>query len=152
MRAKKNKKIESIKQGSAEELKKIVLRWMEEGWQKGNTSIIDQLHSADFIDHDPSGRDPSNEGFKDGIKQLYQAFPDFYCVVEDLIPDPASGKVAVRWRASGTHQGELMGITPTGKRIGFKGIEIVRIKDGLITERWGEWDGIEILQQLGVIS
>ncbi len=53
------------------------------------------------------------------------------------------------WTAIGTHTGPYLGAAPTGRRIVFKGIEIVRVRDGLITERWGEWDGLDLLAQLG---
>jgi len=60
-----------------------------------------------------------------------------------------SGTIAVRWTATGTHTGPYLGAAPTGRSIAFKGIEIVRVRDGLITERWGEWDGLDLIVQLG---
>jgi predicted ester cyclase len=68
--------------------------------------------------------------------------------VDDLVIDAAAGKVAVRWTATGTHQGKFLGVEPTGRRVVFRGIEIVHIEDGLIIERWGEWDGIARWQHL----
>ncbi|MCI0331080.1 MAG: ester cyclase [candidate division Zixibacteria bacterium] len=136
---------------SAKELRQIARRWIEEGWSKGNVRIVDELHAPDFVDRDPSGREPTNEGFRKGIKELYAAFPDFNAKVEELVVEIETGKVAILWSATGTHKGGFMNIPPTNKKIHFKGIEIITIKNGKITERWGEWDGIDILQQLGVI-
>lgn len=136
-------------QTSVERLGDIANRWIEEGWQKGNVGVVDDLHAPNFVDHDPAGRLPGVEGFKEGITQLYSAFPDFYAVIEDTITDAASGKVAIRWTATGTHQGIFLNIPPTGKTITFKGIEIIRIESERIVERWGEWDTIDLLQQLG---
>ncbi len=140
------------KEPAIEKLKEIAHRWIEEGWSKGNVLIVDELHAPNFVDRDPSGRAPTNEGFKKGILELYATFPDFYAVVEDLVIEPETGKVAVRWAATGTHRKAYMTIPPTGKRIIFKGIEIIRIENGLIVERWGEWDGMDILQQLGTFK
>ena len=126
----------------------IARRWIEQGWQKGNAGIVDELHAADFVDHAAAGRAPDRAGFKGGILELYAAFPDFNAVVEDLVIDAAAGKVVVRWSASGTHRGAFMGVPPTGRRISFRGIEIIRVEDEHIVERWGEWDGIDLLQQL----
>lgn len=137
---------------NSEELKRIVQQWIEEGWQNGDSSIVDQLHAPDFVDHDPGGRSPDNRGFKEGIVAIYQAFPDFSAQVEDLVVDLARETVAVRWSAVGTHTQPYLGATPTGRRTTFKGIEIVRIQDGRIKERWGEWDGIDLLVQLGVVN
>lgn len=135
----------------AEKLKHIARCWIEEGWVKGNVKVVDELHAPDFVDRDPSGREPTNAGFKKAILEVYAAFPDFHCEVEDIVVEPRSGKVAVRWSAAGTHKGKYLNAAPTGKKISFKGIEIITIQNGKIIERWGEWDGIDLLQQLGVI-
>ena len=123
-------------------------RWIDEGWQRGNAGIVDELHDVNFVDRSPSGRTPDREGFKQGIRELYAAFPDFHAVIEDLVVDAATGKVAIRWSATGTHRGAFMGVAPTGRSITFTGIEIVRIENGLIIERWGEWDAVDLLRQL----
>ena len=134
-----------------DDLKGIVERWMVEVWQRGTVAAIDELHAPDFQDHSPAGRPADNEGFKEGVRELYRGFPDFSAVTEDLIIDLAAGKVAVRWKGTGTHYGEFLGAKPTDKQITFRGIEILRIENGRIVERWGEWDGIDLLEQLGKI-
>jgi len=132
-----------------ESLKKIAESWIEEGWQKGNIAVVDELHAPSFVDHDAAGRPSDREGFKKGIQELYSGFPDLHCVVEDLVIDISPEKVAVRWSGFGTHQGVFLGFKPTGWKIRFKGIEILHIQNGQITERWGEWNGMDILEQLG---
>lgn len=131
------------------EMERIARRWIEEGWRHGNAAIVDELHSKNFVDHDPGGRRADNYGFKIGIEDLYAAFPDLVAEVRDLVVDTASGTVALRWSAVGTHRASYLGAEPCGRSVRFKGIEIIRIRDGHITERWGEWDGIDILEQLG---
>lgn len=127
----------------------LVRRWIEEGWQKGREDVVDELHAATFVDHDAAGRPTDNEGFKAGIRRLYSAFPDFRAVVEDVVLDEARGVAAVRWIGTGTHRGPYLGVSPSGRSIGFKGIEIVRVESGRIVERWGEWDGLDLRRQLG---
>lgn len=117
-------------------------------WQGGDISLVDSLHAPDFIDHSSAGRASDNEGFKAGLNELYQAFPDFLATTEDLVIDVQNGKAVIRWSAVGTHQGVFMGIPPKGKRIAFQGIEIITVKNGRITARWGEWDGMDIMEQL----
>jgi steroid delta-isomerase-like uncharacterized protein len=131
-----------------ESLQKLAEIWIEEGWQKGNVSVVDELHAPSFVDHDSAGRPSNRKGFKQGIADLYKAFPDLHCVVEDLVIDTCSHKVAVRWSGVGTHHGPFLSFQPTGRTIRFRGIEIIRVQDGLIAERWGEWDGMDILEQL----
>jgi steroid delta-isomerase-like uncharacterized protein len=132
-----------------DDLRTVADRWMEEGRQKGDAEAAIGLCSPDFVDHDPDGRKPDREGHAEGIRQLYSAFPDFRAVIEDRVIDTTAGKVTVRWSATGTHRGTLLSVPPTGRLIAFKGIEIIRIEGGLIVERWGEWDGISLLEQLG---
>lgn len=133
-------------------LREIARRWLEEGWQAGRPEVVDELHAPGFVDHDPGGRSPDSAGFKAGIANLYAAFPDFRAELEELLVDREASAVTVHWRASGTHQGDYLGAPPSGRRVDFKGIEIIRIAGGRITERWGEWDGIELLAQLGRIK
>ena len=135
-----------------ERLKAIANRWMKEGWQKGDVRVVDELHAPHFVDHASAGRNPRREGFKEGIAQLYAAFPDFYAVVEDLVVDEEAGMVTVRWAATGTHKETFLNVPPTGRQIAFRGIEIIRIEKELIVERWGEWDGLDLLEQLGGLS
>jgi predicted ester cyclase len=59
--------------------------------------------------------------------------------------------VAGPWRATGTHQGELMGIPATGKPISISGMGMDRVVDGKIVESWGNWDAMGMMAQLGVI-
>jgi len=135
---------------SVERLMAVVREWMEGVWQEGDETAVDRLHASDFVDHNPAGRAPDREGFKEGVAELYRAFPDFFAETEDLIADPLTGKVALRWAATGTHQGIFIGVPPTGKRIAFRGIEILRIENDRIVERWGEWDSFNIMEQLGL--
>ena len=134
---------------AADDLMAVAGRWMEEGWQKGDAEAVIGLCSPGFVDHDPADRKPNREGHAEGIRQLYGAFPDFHAVIEDRVVDVAAGRVTVRWSATGTHRGTFLGAPPTGRLIAFKGIEIIRIEGGLIAERWGEWDGISLLEQMG---
>jgi predicted ester cyclase len=60
-------------------------------------------------------------------------------------------KVAVRGTISGTHQGDLMGIPPTGRQVTVTLIDVNRIEDGKLVERWGVSDMLGMMQQLGVI-
>ena len=130
------------------ELTQLARRWIEEGWQQGNAAMVDELHSPDFVDRASAGRATDREGFKQGLIDLYKAFPDFRAVIEDLVVDEIRQMVAVRWSAHGRHRDAYMGVAPTGRDIHFRGIEIIRVEDGRIAERWGEWDGIDLVEQL----
>ena len=77
------------------------------------------------------------------------ALPDWHSDVEQLV---AEGDLVVeRFTASGTHSGELMGVAPTGRVLRLRGMQMFRIRDGRIVERWGRLDESGLMQQLGLI-
>jgi steroid delta-isomerase-like uncharacterized protein len=134
------------------DLETIAVRWVLAGWQRGDTAAVRAMYAEDFVDlSSPAAQRGARDDNLAGIVELYAAFPDFYATIDDLVVDPDQGKIAVRWSASGTHQGTYFGIAPTGRHIQFRGIETLRVERGLIVERAGEWDGIEILRQLGAL-
>ena len=135
---------------SAEENKAIARRAYEAINQK-NLDALDEVVASDMTDHDAGpGQAPGLEGVKQLFSSLHSAFPDFQMNVEDMI---AKGeKVVARVSWSGTHQGEFMGIAPTGNRVEVSGIDILRIAEGKIVEHWGNFDDLGMMQQLGVIE
>ncbi len=131
------------------EMASLAQKWIETGWQGPDLAAFEELHAPDFHDHSSAGRSPDLQGFKGGVAALYAAFPDFHAEIEDLLVDVQTGKVAVRWTATGSHAGEFLEAPPTGRRIHFSGIEVLRIAAGRIVQRWGEWDGLGLVEQLG---
>lgn len=77
------------------------------------------------------------------------AFPHYELFADDLIAE--GDKVTVRARFQGVHQGDLMGVAPTGKRVALPFMVIYRIADGLIVEHWMCVDQLDLMKQLGVI-
>ena len=59
--------------------------------------------------------------------------------------------VVTRWTGKGTHDGELMGMPPTGKWVEVDGVAIDRISGGKIVESWNCFDALGMMQQLGAI-
>jgi steroid delta-isomerase-like uncharacterized protein len=105
----------------------------------------------DFVEHEElPGLDPGKEGVKAFFRMYIAAFPDLRMSAEDVI---ASGDTVVaRVRATGTHQGEFMGMPPTGKHVDVQLIDIIRFgDDGLAHEHWGVFDAMTMMQQLGAI-
>ena len=81
---------------------------------------------------------------------MRSGFPDFQVTIEDLFAAEGE-KVVLRFTFRGTHQGEFLGVAPTGKRVTMAGIDIFRIADGKIVELWGQEDVLGMMQQLGAI-
>ena len=135
----------------SEENKALVSRIHEELFEKHNVSIIDEVCTPDYVDHSiPPDQDQGREGSKQMLTMFLSAFPDMKMSVEDMIAE--GDKVVARGTASGTHQGEMMGIPPTGKHIAIPFIEISRLSGGKLAERWEQTDMLGMMQQLGVVQ
>lgn len=78
---------------------------------------------------------------------MFSAFPDGRHILEEVIAE--GNTVVTRGIFLGTHQGELMGIAPTGKQVQFSVVHIDRVMDGKVTEHWGQADMLSLMQQLG---
>ena len=116
----------------------------------GDTAAADEVLSNDYTDHDIPGHegDGGREELKAAVHEVRAAFPD---VKPELTQVLAEGDlVSVRVEAGGTHTGEaFVGIPAAGKPIRWKEIHIFRCNGGRITEHWGVYDMLGILQQLG---
>src|SRR3712207_5560192 len=134
----------------SEENKSIAERFNEDVWGRGDEAALEELLAPDFVDHDPlPGQSPDREGRRQILAAFRSAFPDLHVTAEDVVAE--GDKVVSRWTARGTHQGELMGIAPTGNRVTIKVIDVMRIAEGRIAERWAQFNNLEVMQQLGVV-
>lgn len=135
---------------SIEQNKLVARRLFDEVYSQGHLARIDDLIAPDYRSHNPlPGQPPGREGFKYAISQVRTAFPDHQVVIEALV---AEGDTVVgRLRASGTHQGEFLGVAPTGKRAAWMLLIMLRIVDGQVTDNWNQWDVLGLLRQLGAV-
>jgi steroid delta-isomerase-like uncharacterized protein len=134
----------------AAENKATVRRFVDEVQSGGNIDAIDELCSPEFVNHSAPPGVPSNcEGVKLVTAMFRQAFPDSYFTVEEMVAE--GDKVATRKTFHGTHQGEFMGIPPTGQQVSIGLIDIVRIADGQVVEHWSMGDNLGMMRQIGVL-
>ena len=135
---------------SEAENKTIALRFNEDVWGRGDEAALEELLAPDFVDHDAlPGQSPDREGHRQILAEFHSAFPDLHVTTEDVVAE--GDKVVSRWTARGTHQGDLLGIAPTGNGVTIKGIDVLRIAGGRIVERWAQSNDLELMQQLGVV-
>ena len=105
----------------------------------------------DFVEHEETpGLAPTKDGVLAFFRMYRAAFPDLRMDPEDIVAD--GDKAVARVRATGTHQGEFMGMPATGQSFDVQLIDIMRFNDdGLVGEHWGVVDMLAMMQQLGVI-
>ncbi len=109
------------------------------------------LLADDVVEHEElPGLEPTKDGIREFFRAYLAAFPDLRMEAQDVL---ASGdKVVARVRATGTNQGDFMGMAATGKRIDVQLIDIMRFgDDGLVREHWGVMDSMTMMQQLGLV-
>jgi steroid delta-isomerase-like uncharacterized protein len=135
---------------TTESNKTVVKDFIDGLFTKGDLGVVDTYLAEDFINHDPPfGVTPDREGMRAAGAMMREAFPDWHSELHELV---AEGDIVVeRFTASGTQLGELMGRAPTGNTVALPGINIFRLRDGRIIERWGRLDDLGFLRQLGVV-
>jgi len=131
----------------------IAEKFFESVWTKGDFSVLDTLIAPDADDHSTVGGKAKTEkgsaSFRAIVSMFRHAMPDIRLTIEQEVY--AGDKVVHRWSLKGTDTGGVMGMPPSGKVLTFTGTTIVRMRDGMIVERWANVDELGLLQQLGVI-
>jgi steroid delta-isomerase-like uncharacterized protein len=130
--------------------KALVAEFIDALFTNGDLDAVDRYLAPDFVNHDPfPGFAPDREGMRQTGQVFRQAFPDWHSQLEALIAE--GDLVTERFTARGTHRGEIMGVSPTGHEVVLAGINIFRVQDSKLVERWGRTDDLGFLQQLGMV-
>jgi predicted ester cyclase len=133
---------------SAED-EQVVRRFFEEFCNGRRSEAADEIIASDYVSHGPQA--PPAIG-PDGVRErvgLYQEAVAGQWDVKEIFS--AGDRVVARWVGRGRHEGELMGIAPTGAPIEVDAISLFRVRDGKITEEWTVWDALGLLQQVGAV-
>lgn len=144
------KELEEFKaQAALEEQNKQVVRRLFDELNKGNYDIYDEVFAPDFASRIPSSAEPRDlEGHKAAMKQGYSAMSDLKQDIVDILAD--GDKVVIRTTGHAIHKGEVLGIQPTGKEIGWTAIAIFKLANGKIKEIHEEIDMLGLYQKLGM--
>ncbi len=125
----------------------VVRKWFREVWDQRSEAAVHELLNPDSVCHGEGGDLTGAGAFLDGFyRPFLAAFPDVKVSVEGLIAD--GDQVAVRWVATGTHTGAGMGFSATNKKISFRGVTWVRLRDGKLVEGWDCWNQNGLIQVL----
>ena len=136
---------------AAEENREIVRRFWGV-WEEGNLGLVDELVAPDYVNHSPGmpNQPEGPEGVKAVVSMFRAGMPNLRVVIEDMIAE--GDKVMMRYKIEGTHEGELFGVPPTGRRVSIESITVERVSGGKIREHWRVTDTLDMMQQLGAIS
>lgn len=121
-------------------------------WTEGDTNRTSEFYAKDYKADYPFG-DGWGVGV-DGVKafadSIRTGFPDYAEEIVDILVD--GDTVAVKLRVTGTHTGPINGIPPTNRKVDFRDMTILKIKDGKITEQSGLTDNLTLFAQIGVLE
>lgn len=133
----------------SEKNKELARRFYEEVFNRRNLHAIDQVCAANVVDHHPMpGQRSGAAGLEGVLTQFVEAFPDMNFKVEELVAE--RDFVVARCTMTATHRGPLFGSPPTGQRLTFHALDMVRVQNDKIVELWHYGDEAEILTQIGV--
>ena len=137
---------------STEANKAMLQSYVQQAWHDGNLDVISEFIAPDYVRHDLGL--PMQVRGPEGVTQLIglyrNAFPDLYLTANVILAE--EDMVAVHWQVRGIHQGDLLGIPPTGNSITITATEIFRFADNKIVEQWVTVDNLGMLRQLGLVQ
>jgi predicted ester cyclase len=134
-------------QAAVEEQYKASFRYMMEETDKGNYSSWDEVCPEDYVSH-WGGISWNLEEHKQANRPLSMAFPDLNHEINNMIAE--GDRVVMRVTLTGTHEGEYMGIPPTGNKIKYTAMLEGRFSEGKLVELWGVGELLTLMQQLGM--
>jgi steroid delta-isomerase-like uncharacterized protein len=132
--------------------RELARQFYEVVFNAGELDRVEEFCTPDLVDHEetPEGLPDGIEGVKAFVRMFRDGFPDLHASVEDVLAD--GDRVATRVRLTGTHEGEFMGIPPSGNKIEIETMDIVRVENGKAAEHWGLTDGMALMTQIGALS
>ena len=113
----------------------VVRRLIEDVYGEGKVGLIDELIHEEYVEHPmPDGFSPDREGLESFVQALHAALSDVQATVERVLVD--GDQLAFRWRITGTHTGEFLGIPASGNHVETTGNDVGAMREGKVVERW----------------
>jgi steroid delta-isomerase-like uncharacterized protein len=124
----------------------IARRWFREVWGPGGERTVDELLDRDSVGWMEGREVRGVSDFKDARRALLETFPDLTITVDDLVHE--GDKVAVQWTVNATHAGDGLGIPATNRKVTFRGMTWLEIRDGRVVSGWDSWNLGGLIQTL----
>jgi predicted ester cyclase len=126
----------------------ILKRMLETIWNLGDADAIPEFYHPEYTAHYEGDFELTYAQLKGALKIQRTAFPDFHEECHDLISE--GDQVVARLTLTGTHLGDYLGQSPTGKTFEIGSLDIYRFDEGKIIEQWGISDSAKMAKQLGL--
>lgn len=119
-------------------------------WNQKQVEKISDLFHSDCVIHAGEESFKGSEQFKQSVEHWQSAFPDLTHEVDQVFYSDEI--ITIKWHGWGTHQGVFLGMLPTGKKIKYSGISILKISKNKISEAWVSADLQSIISTLKTFS
>jgi len=129
---------------SIEENKALIRRFFN-AIESGSLHVLDEIVAEDYDDH-LAGQTPGRESVKKYFAGLRSAFSDLTLPISAIVAEDDC--VAVLNSVRGTHNGEFIGLEPTGRRIDAMAFQLYRMENGQLAEHWEVADYALLMRQL----
>jgi predicted ester cyclase len=127
---------------------KTVERFYHELWNTWDLSVANDVLAEDVRFRGTLGSTlEGRETFKGYVETVRRAFPDWHNRIDEVIS--CGDRVVTRMTWSGTHEGRLMDVEPTGAHVEYVGVAIFRLSERKIVEAWVVGDTQELWRALG---
>jgi steroid delta-isomerase-like uncharacterized protein len=131
--------------------KTLMRNVIEEIYNKGNLNLADEVVTNQYVPHDSTLNTGNGAaGLKNHASALRTAFPDLHLNIEEIHSD--GDTVVTRLTAQGTHKGDFLNVSPTGRTIKTTGILISHVKNGKLADSFMNWDALGVLRQIGAVQ
>ena len=133
-------------------MKELVERLVE-SWNRHDPDAVARCYAHDAVSRDVTLAEPlhGREAIRNAAAMYMRAFPDIHFDIRRLACD--GNVVCEEWRASGTHDGDLMGLGPTGRKGSTLGCNVIQVGDDeLIHSETTYWDAAGLYRQLGALG
>ena len=123
-------------------------------WNEHDVETILSLHTENsvFENHTTGDLNVGKEAIGNAIRGIFTVFPDL--TFETRRQYIRTDLVIQEWTARGTHLGTMnragLAVEPTGKKVEYRGMDVIPIESGLVARKDVYSDGVTLLRQLGL--
>lgn len=135
---------------STERHERMLRRFIDEVVNRGDTSALGEIVHPEYVFRSPGEELRGREGLTALLNGYREAFPDLRIEIDGL--HVAGDATVLEFTLTGTHRGELLGISATGRRVNVNGMVRSRFREGKIAEEWEILDQLSLFEQLGVVG
>lgn len=121
-------------------------------FEKGDWATIEKMIAPDFRDHSPflpPGGTVGRDSALQGMKQYHDAFPTMKFEVLNIAAN--NDIVFIQYHFAGSNDGPFMGMPATNKKVDITGVDMIRVKDSIVTEHWDYGDNVTYMKQMGLM-